>query len=441
MVAGSTTVLVVDDDHEVAQDHARILRSIGYTPKLQSIPEDVEPFLNREPGVELVLLDVRMPGLNGIELLQRIKLRRPDVGVVMATVVNDVEHAVRAIKAGAYNYLLKPLQPDQVERVLRSYFSNRPALVTDDPRFRPFITTHPTFREIFRRVKVFAETDLPILLLGETGTGKELIAHLLHALSPRAEGRFLTTNVASVPATLFESELFGHARGAFTGALQDRGGYFEAASGGTLFLDEIGELGLEQQSRLLRVLQEKRYFRVGETVEREATARIVMATNRDLATEVKRGRFREDLYYRISNYCITLPPLRERGNDVEVLANYFARKYASQFGRPITGFADDALARLKGYPFPGNVRELEGIVNAAVLLESGVTIRSESLPDKILTAEPPSNELEKVRCQTVVRVLAECGGNQTRAAEKLGIARQTLNALLKTYRERGWIPS
>lgn len=441
MVARSSTVLVVDDDPEVAQDHARILRSIGYTPKLQSVPEDVEPFLNREPGVDLVLLDIRMPGLNGIELLHRIKLRRPDIGVVMATVVNDVEHAVRAIKAGAYNYLLKPLQADQVQRVLHSYFSNQPAPVVEDPRFRPFITGHPAFREIFRRVKVFAETDLPVLVLGETGTGKELIAHLLHALSPRADGRFLTTNVASVPATLFESELFGHARGAFTGALQDRGGYFEAAAKGTLFLDEIGELGLEQQSRLLRVLQERRFFRVGETVERETTARVLMATNRDLEAEVKQGRFREDLYYRISNYCITLPPLRERGNDVEVLANYFARKYASQFGRPITGFSEEAIARLKAYSFPGNVRELEGIVNAAVLLEDGLTIRSASLPDKMISAAPPENDLEKVRYQTILRVLAECEGNQTRAAEKLGIARQTLNALLKTYRERGWIPS
>jgi DNA-binding NtrC family response regulator len=440
MVAVPNTVLVVDDDQQVAEDHARILRGIGYNSVTQSVPEDVEPHLHRMPNIDLVLLDIRMPGLNGIELLRRIKLRRPDVGIVMATVINDVEHAVQAIKAGAYNYLLKPLQKEQVERVLQSYFSNQPVPVNEDPRFRPFITSHPDFREIFRRAKVFAETDLPILLLGETGTGKEVIAQLIHTLSPRRDARFLTANMAAIPPSLFESELFGHARGAFTGAIQDRIGYFEAAGGGTLFLDEIGELGPEQQSRLLRVLQEKRYFRVGETVERECTARIVLATNRDLAADVRQGRFREDLYYRISNYCVTLPPLRERGNDVEVLATYFARKYASQFGRPITGFSPEALQLLRRYAFPGNVRELEGMVNAAVLLEEGTIIQPASLPEKLGVPPKDGTELETTRFQTVQRVLAECDGNQTKAAERLGIARQTLNALLKTYRERGWMP-
>ena len=440
MGSASNTVLVVDDDREVAEDHARILRGIGYSPRTQTSPQDVETLLSREPDISLVLMDIRMPGLNGIDLLQRIKVRRPDIGVVMATVVNDVEHAVRAIKAGAYNYLLKPLQADQVERVLQSYFSNQPAPVTDDPRFRPFVTGHPAFKEIFRRVKVFAETELPVLLLGETGTGKELIAQLLHALSSRSGSRFLATNVAAIPPTLFEAELFGHAKGAFTGALQERAGYFEAAGDGTLFLDEIGDLGLEQQSRLLRVLQDRRYVRVGETTERESAARIVLATNRDLAAEVNAGRFREDLYYRISNYVVRLPPLRERGDDIGVLANYFARKYASQFGRPVTGFSGDALERLKAYSFPGNVRELEGIVNAAVLLEDGVSIRASSLPDQVTAAPLPESDLERVRCRTIQRVMAECDGNQTRAAEKLGIARQTLNGLLKTYRENGWIP-
>ncbi|HLY74070.1 MAG TPA: sigma-54 dependent transcriptional regulator [Planctomycetota bacterium] len=440
-VIPSPLVLVVDDDRQVAEEHARILRRIGFTPRTECDPEQVESALQREPGVELVLLDLRMPGLNGLELLQRIKLRRPDVGVVMATVINDVEHAVRAIKAGAYNYLLKPLQAEQVQRVLESYYSNRPAPLNEDPRFRPFITGHPAFREIFRRVQIFAETTLPVLLLGETGTGKELIANLIHALSPRAGGSFLTVNVAAIPPTLFESEMFGHAKGAFTGALGDHAGYFEAAADGTLFLDEIGELGRDQQSRLLRVLQEKRYARVGETVERQSTARVVLATNRDLAADVAQARFREDLYYRISNYSITLPPLRDRGNDVVVLAEYFARKYASQFGRPLTGFSQEALQDLKAYSFPGNIRELEGIVNAAVLLEGGETIRRSSLPERLTAVEPPESELEKVRCRTVQRVLAECEGNQTKASEKLGIARQTLNGLLKTYRERGWIRS
>ena len=438
MVESSNTVLVVDDDRAVAADHARLLRDIGYTPVTQSVPEDVEPHLHKHPEVSLILLDIRMPGLNGIELLHRIKVRRPDIGVVMATVVNDVEEAVRAIKAGAYNYLLKPLQKDVVARVLRSYFSNQPPPVTDDPRFKAFITGHPEFQSIFRRVQVFADADVPVLLLGETGTGKEVIAQLIHALSKRSDRRFLAANVAAIPPTLFESELFGHARGAFTGAMQDRSGFFEHAGDGTLFLDEIGELGLEQQAKLLRVLQGRSYCRVGETEERQTAARIVLATNKDLRAEVARGRFREDLFYRISNYCVTLPPLRERGNDIELLATYFVRKYASQFGRSVQSVAPEALELLRKHSFPGNVRELEGMISAAVLLEESPQIEPGSLPDALRASPQEATQLERIRCETILKVMAECGGNQTEAAKKLGLARQTLNRLLKDYRNRGW---
>jgi DNA-binding NtrC family response regulator len=433
------TVLVVDDDRDVAQSHASILERIGYRPITQTIPEDVEPHLTRQPNIDLVLLDIRMPGINGIDLLQRIKLRRPDLGVVMATVVNDVEQAVRAIKAGAYNYLLKPLQKEQVERVLDSYFSNQPKSIVEDPRFRPFVTHDPAFTEIFKRVKSFAEADVPVLVLGETGTGKELIAQLIHSLSRRTQERFVGVNLAAIPAHLFESELFGHCRGAFTGAAQDRTGYFDEAGSGTIFLDEIGELEMDQQKKLLRVLQTRRYCRVGETAERDLAARIVMATNRDLRKEVKEGRFREDLYYRIANYCITLPPLRERVKDVEILAHYFLKKYCSQFGRTIQGFAPEALELLRRYPFPGNVRELEGMTSAAILLEDTNQLQASSLPRHISLEEEETHDLEKVRCRTIMKVLAECQGNQTKAAGKLGIARQTLNGLLKDFRERGWI--
>ncbi|HVR86546.1 MAG TPA: sigma 54-interacting transcriptional regulator, partial [Planctomycetota bacterium] len=269
----SPNVLVVDDDRAVAASHAHLLEGIGYRPVTQTVPEDVEPHLARHPNIELVLLDIQMPGINGLDLLHRIKLRRPDVGVVMATVVNDVEHAVRAIKAGAYNYLLKPLQRNDVERVLQSYFSNQPRSITEDPRFKPFVTQDPAFVELFRRVKAFAEADVPVMIQGETGTGKELIAQLIHSLSRRSQERFVAVNLAAIPGHLFESELFGHCRGAFTGAIQDRTGYFDEAGGGTIFLDEIGELELDRQKKLLRVLQTKRFCRVGETSERELGAR------------------------------------------------------------------------------------------------------------------------------------------------------------------------
>jgi DNA-binding NtrC family response regulator len=432
-------VLVVDDDRFVAASHAHILEGMGYRTITQTVPEDVEPNLARSPTIELVLLDIQMPGINGLDLLHRIKLRRPDVGVVMATVVNDVEHAVRAIKAGAYNYLLKPLQKNDVERVLQSYFSNQPRRITADSRFKPFVTQDPAFLELFRRVKAFAEADVPVMILGETGTGKELVAQLVHTLSRRSQERFVAVNLAAIPAHLFESELFGHCRGAFTGAIQDRTGYFDEAGRGTIFLDEIGELELDRQKKLLRVLQTRRYCRVGETSERELDARIVMATNRDLRKEVEEDRFREDLFYRIINYCITLPPLRDRHGDIELLSHYFIKKYSSQFGRLIEGISPESLDLLKGYSFPGNVRELEGMISAALLLENTGTLQGASLPQHLGSPPDTENDLERVRCQTIMKVLAECQGNQTKAAEKLGIARQTLNYLLKDYRERGWI--
>jgi DNA-binding NtrC family response regulator len=306
----ASTVLVVDDDRDVAEEHARLLRGIGYRSLIQTVPEDVEPHLGREPDIDLVLLDIRMPGLSGIDLLRRIRLRRPDVGIVMATVVNDVEQAVHAIKSGAYNYLLKPLQSEPLARVLGSYFSNQPETLVEDARFRAFVTQDAAFRDIFRRIRAFAEQDVPVLIQGETGTGKELVAQLVHALSPRSQERFLAVNMAALAPTIFESEVFGHVRGAFTGATRDRVGCFEEAGNGTLFLDEIGELDLDPQRKLLRVLQNRRFARVGEVEERTVSARLVMATNRDLRREVEEGRFREDLYYRVANYAVTLPPLR-----------------------------------------------------------------------------------------------------------------------------------
>jgi DNA-binding NtrC family response regulator len=433
------TVLVVDDDKAVAASHADLLQGIGYRSITQTIPEDVEPHLARQPNVDLVLLDIQMPGINGMDLLHRIKLRRPDVGVVMATVINDVEHAVRAIKAGAYNYLLKPLQRNDVERVLNSYFSNQPKGISEDPRFRRFVTQDPGFVEVFRRVKAFAEADVPVLILGETGTGKELVAQLIHALSSHSQGRFVAVNLAALSTELFESELFGHCRGAFTGALQDRSGYFDEAGTGTIFLDEIGELHPELQKKLLRVLETKRYCRVGETSERELTARVVIATNRDLKKEVAEQRFREDLYYRIINYCVSLPPLRDRRGDVELLSQYFVRKYGSQFGRPVDGITPEALNLLCRYSFPGNVRELEGMISAALLLETTSHLQAANLPQHLALVEDTGNDLERARCGAIMKVMAQVDGNQTKAAEKLGIARQTLNYLLKDYRARGWI--
>ncbi|MEK7866664.1 MAG: sigma-54 dependent transcriptional regulator [Planctomycetota bacterium] len=429
-------ILVVDDEEAVADSHAHLVRDTGADALVETRPERVESLLADHPEIDVVLLDIRMEGIDGLSLLRTIKLRRPDLGVVMATVVNDIESAVRAIKAGAYNYLLKPLQPERLDRILDSYFSNRPKGVCDDPRFAPFLTGCPSFVPLFERIRSFAETDVTVLLQGETGTGKEIVSRLIHTISPRSAEPFVAVNMAGFTPHLIESELFGHRRGAFTGAVSDHAGYFEAVGGGTLFLDEIGELGLDCQAKLLRVLQSRKMSRVGETTERETSARVVLATNRDLRREVEARKFRDDLYYRISSHLVELPPLRERAGDVELLAGYFLRKYASQYGRTIYGFHPEAMQAITGHPFPGNVRELEGIVSAAVLIERGPAISLASLPAHMLGADGSHRDLEAVKRQTILSVLAECNGNQTRAAEKLGVSRGTLNRWIQADRAR-----
>lgn len=431
------TILIVDDEPAVVETHAMLVKDLGYRAMTQTDPEQVESDLKKHPAIGAVLLDIRMPGMGGMELLHRIKLRRPHMGVVMATVVNDIEHAVNSIKQGAYNYLLKPLQEERLKDVLQSYFSNQPKALFKDPRFASFITNNTLFESIFRNVKAYAEADVPVLIQGETGTGKELIANIIHSLSPRSLGPFAAVNVPALSAQLFESELFGYRRGAFTGAIQDHAGYFEEAGDGTLFLDEIGELDLDQQKKLLRVLQTRRFTRVGETKEREFRGRIVLATNRDLREDIKAQIFRDDLYYRLSSHCIDLPPLRQRGEDLDVLMTYFLRKYCSQFGRVIEGFDPEALKLLKQYSFPGNVRELEGLISSAVLLEQSPYIRPETLPSHIAyPPEPDGEDLESVRYRTIMKVMSECRGNQTRAAEKLGVSRGYLNRFLREYRTR-----
>lgn len=439
MVITHGAVLVVDDEVEVARAHADLLEGMGYRSLCESSPEKVESKLARCRDIDLVLLDIRMPRFDGLQLLRRIKLRRPEVGVIMATVVNDIEKAVTAIKSGAYNYLLKPLQTESLQRTLDSFYTNRPKSLSDDLRFAPFVTGCPAFSDIFRQTKAFAETDVPVLVLGETGTGKELVANMIHALSPRSGERFLAVNMAALSPSLFESELFGYCRGAFTGAVADRAGYFEESGAGTLFLDEIGELTPDQQTKLLRVVQGRCFSRIGETQERPIRARFVIATNRDLEKDVREGRFRRDLYYRLMNYRIDLPPLRNRPGDVALLSRYFLEKYSSQFGRSIEGFEPEALRLFEGYPFPGNVRELEGIISSAVLLEQSTRIQPSTLPGYLKVLADDSSDLESVRRRSILKALAECDGNQTKAARKLGIARQTLNVLLKEYREQGYI--
>jgi DNA-binding NtrC family response regulator len=433
------TVLIVDDEPDVAEVHAQLIRRMGHAADVETSSDKVLEHLSRHPDVGLVLLDIRMPGLNGLDVLQQIRTNHPAVGVIMATVVNDIESAVKSTKVGAYNYLLKPLQFERLQEVMQSYLANRPPSLIGDARFSKFITGCARMKPIFQRVLQFADADVPVLVQGETGTGKELIAQILHSISPRQSKPFLPVNVAAIAPTLFESEMFGHRRGSFTGAIRDYAGYLEASGEGTLLFDEIGEMDKEQQSKLLRILQNRAYFRVGDVEERQIQCRFLFSTNCDLKQEVEKDQFREDLFYRLGSHIIDIPPLREREGDVPVLVNYFMRRYCSQYGRHLDGVEDGAMEALNAYDYPGNVRELEGAISSAVLIEEGPRITRETLPYHI-THRRPSKEkgdLESTRHETIMKALASCDGNQGRAAEVLGVSRGTLNRWLKSYREKG----
>lgn len=438
-MAGRSVVLIVDDEPAVAEVHGRLLGELGYSFVIETDPRRVERRLLDNADIAIVLLDIRMPDMNGLEVLQKIKLIRPSTGVVMATVINDIDMAVNAIKCGAYNYILKPVDVERLGEVLRSFLDNHPVSYEEELCLPEFITCHEPFREIFRRLRAYAQQDVPVLIEGETGTGKEVTAQSIHSLSERLSAPFVPVNMAALSSELFASELFGHRKGSFTGAFADHRGYFESCANGTLFLDEIGDISLEGQKKLLRVLQEGRYTRVGDTESRVFQARLVLATNKNLQTEVEEGRFREDLYYRISSFRISLPPLRERAGDIELLARYFLEKYRIQFGRPVEEFSVEALQILRGYSFPGNVRELEGIVSGAVLIEMSPMIQPESLPKHVMTEPAPGDDLQSVKRQKVLSALNQCRGNQTQAARVLGVSRGTLNRWIRSFREDGYL--
>jgi len=437
----SNHVLVVDDQFKVVKAHANSVSELGYQISQETESVKVLDRLNEEPSIELVLLDIRMPEMNGLELLRLIKRNYPQIGVIMATVVNDIEYAVLAIKQGAYNYLLKPLKSDRLKEALDSYFANKPKTLVIDGHFSSFITQCDAFHEIFRRMASFAQANVTVLIEGETGTGKELIAETLHALAQDPKKKsFITVNMAALSDSLFESELFGHLKGSFTGATKDKIGYLEAAGAGTIFLDEIGELGAEQQKKLLRVLQSRKFIPVGDTKERNLEARIIAATNRNLKKMVADGTFREDLYYRLASHIVEVPPLRDRGDDIILLSNYFFQKYCAQYGRILQGFTNEALEVLCAYSYPGNVRELEGIVSSMVLLEQEPKIQVESVPihmrNGLIIDDDGDMDLETIKYRAIMSTLVACDGNQTMAAEKLGIARGSLNRILKAYRDK-----
>jgi DNA-binding NtrC family response regulator len=442
MVHKQKTVLIVDDDEGMRDTLTAILKR-EYRVLRVSSGEAALPILNRE-DVDLMLLDVRLPGISGFEVLRIIKENYGLIEVIMISAINEVETAVQAMKHGAYHYITKDFDYDQLRSLVRNAGErqdlNRQVLtlsaqVADQDR-EFVVGSSKVTRDIVDLVHKIAKLSATVLILGESGTGKELLARLIHREAGDGEAPFIAVNLAAIPRELTESALFGHERGAFTGAHRQQLGKFELASNGTLFLDEIGDLRLDLQAKLLRSIQEGEIERVGGTKPIKTDFRLIAATNLDLEKAVKEGRFREDLYYRINVIPIKLPPLRERADDIPQLADFFLKRYTTRFRKRIEGITDSTMAMLKKYWWPGNIRELENLIERLVAVSDKEYIAEEDLPLEFHFAqleprgrgddslfEEATNTFER---NFLLRALEKCGWNVTGTAEYLGIPLSTL---------------
>jgi len=441
----ATTLLVADDDPVARDLLVEVLERDGYRVRAAGGGADAVRLAESEV-IDLALVDLRMPDVDGLAVLQRLTALHPTAPVVILTAFATIDTAIEAIRAGAYDYLSKPFRIEEIRMVVRRALEAQ-RLTRENLEYRRslreryavegLVGQSPAMVSLYKLVARVAALDTTVLIEGETGTGKELVARAIHYASPRAPRPFVVVDCAALPETLVESELFGHERGAFTGATRARRGLLETADGSTCLLDEVGELTPPLQAKLLRVLQEKVVRRVGGNEPIAVDVRIVAATNRDLRKRVEEGAFREDLYYRLNVVSIRVPPLRERREDVPLLAQHFLRRCAAAAGKPVEGFAPEALAGLAAHAWPGNVRELEHAVERAVALASAPLILAEDLPPDVRGAPPPPPilpqprmTLEEVKAWYVNTVLEETGGNKVRAAEILGIDRRTLYRIL-----------
>ncbi|MBI1964586.1 MAG: sigma-54-dependent Fis family transcriptional regulator [Candidatus Rokubacteria bacterium] len=446
------TLLVADDDPGLRESLERTLTREGYRVLLASDGNAALERL-RGGGIDLVLTDLKMPGLTGIEVLRAAKAIAPDVDVILLTAFGTVEEAVRAMKDGAYDFLTKPFQRPQVLKLIRQALERRELIqqnralqqrLDDLLQQGAVVGASPAFRRMMTLVEQVAASSATVLVQGESGTGKELVARAIHERSARRPGPFVAVNCAALPETLLESELFGYEKGAFTGAVGRKEGRFELADGGTLFLDEVADLSPVTQPKILRVLQEGEFERLGGTKTLRVDVRIVAATNQDLVQMVRDKRFREDLFYRLNVITITVPPLRERREDIRVLAQHFLRVYAAKNNRTLEGFTDDAVRRLEAYAWPGNVRELENVIERGVVLARGSLMDVADLPEEIAGATPLPEGVLTVRIGTPLaeveqRLLDETlrvtKGNKTLTAKLLGIDPRTVSRKLERQDE------
>ncbi|TAJ98413.1 MAG: sigma-54-dependent Fis family transcriptional regulator [Candidatus Manganitrophaceae bacterium] len=443
----SPRILAVDDDLIAGQLLVEILSDEGYRVESAAGGREAVEQLERE-FYDLIITDLKMPGWDGLEVLRRYREQSPETLVILVTAFGSMESAIEAMKAGAFDYVSKPFREDEIKIVVRRALDQR-RLKRENEQYRQefarsygldqIIGHSRPMTEIYKTVAMITGRNSTVLIQGESGTGKELIAQAIHHNGPRAARPFVVVNCAALPEPLLESEMFGHVRGAFTGAVASKKGLFEEAEGGTLFLDEIGEMGLSLQAKLLRALQEREVRRVGANDPIRVDVRIIAATNQSLDVKVKEGRFREDLLYRLRVVTIALPPLRERREDIPLLADYFLKQYAAETQKTDLTFSPQAIEVMCRYEWPGNVRELQHAIEQAVVLTTGRVILAEDLPLSLRDAVPgdalpsfPLMSLDELQRRYLIRVLREIQ-NRSEAARILGVDRRTLYRMAQRY--------
>jgi DNA-binding NtrC family response regulator len=450
-------ILIIDDE-EVLQDILTVLiRKDGHTPLVAGTGEEGLAMLEREE-VDLILLDLMLPGIHGMEVLREVRRRNAEVVVVVITAFSSIESAIEAMREGAFHYIPKPFKNEEVLLTIRKGLEQR-RLTSENRSLREQLRLRFAFdnilgkskpmQQVYDLIQLAAPAKSNILILGESGTGKELVAKAIHHHSRRAEGPFVTVNSGSMPADLLESNLFGHIRGAFTGAVASKRGLFELADGGSVFFDEIGNIPIDTQAKLLRVIQEREFMRLGGLDTIRVDVRIIAATNADLEHAVQQGHFREDLFYRLNVITVTLPPLRRRSEDIPLLAQHFLVHYAAENEKALREIAPRAMELLIDYPWPGNVRELENAIERAVVLSTGEVLTEELLPGTVrqrgeaaaAAGLPPpvlppngisfKDAISQYERQIIIRALQSCGGVQKRAAELLQVKPTTLHEMMK----------
>jgi nitrogen regulation protein NR(I) len=460
-------ILVADDEPNLRRVLSAILEREGYA--VVQAADGQEALSSLDDSVRVVITDLKMPMVDGMEVLRRVSERHPSVPVIMITAFGTVDNAVAAVKAGAFDYIEKPFDQDQIRQVVRTAVKHgeanlRVPLGGSDSAAGKFglIGQSEEMEEVFDIIAKVADTPSTVLITGESGTGKELVAKALHEHSSRKNQPFIKINCAAIPKNLMESELFGYEKGAFTGATNSKPGRFELADGGTLFLDEIGEIPVEMQVKLLRAIQEHEFERVGGLKTLKVDVRLITATNRDLEAEIREGNFREDLYYRLNVVPIDVPPLRERGEDIELLVEHIIRKFNARLKKNVSGLSESALARLHAHSWPGNIRELENVLERTILFCAAETIQADDLPAEFPQAGPlravsefrppalggaeesPESgagslkdvvraETSRLERELIARALDETGGNVTQAAKLLKISRKSLQMKMKEF--------